>query len=72
MVINISESTMSFAGISEDEILFFSQPFPFQQVDLLNALKYYIKPNDYGINDWDWLILKLERRLKFSYNRWLS
>jgi len=35
-------------------------------------LWFFIKTNDYGMNDWRWLIAKVERRILLWCNKWFS
>ena len=49
--------------------------FDYVCIDINDGLKYlgyHIKPNDYKIKDWNWIIAKIERRINVWYNRWLS
>lgn len=46
------------------------------ETNLLNEgfryLGFFLKPNSYGIKDWKWLIDKVEKRILFWCNRFLS
>jgi hypothetical protein len=49
--------------------------FPFELVDFDKGIKYlgfHLKPNCYKKVDWEWLIGKLEKRLKVWSFRWIS
>jgi hypothetical protein len=35
-------------------------------------LGYAIKPNNYGIKDWSWLVAKVERKVNLWCNHWIS
>jgi hypothetical protein len=63
--VNVGKSTISGMGIKEEDMSYFLQLFP-------KYLNFYTKPNDYGVKDWDWLISKIEKRIKVWYNRWFS
>jgi hypothetical protein len=56
MKVNVGKYSISCMGTSEEDMRFFTQLFPYQVVDLNKGIKYlgfYIKPNDYGVKDWD-------------------
>jgi hypothetical protein len=66
---------ISFYGVAHDSIREFIQIFPYHQIDLQEGLNYFgffIKTNDYGINDWRWLIAKVEKIIKLWCNKCLS
>jgi hypothetical protein len=42
MMINIGKSIVSFKGIYEEERLFFSQMFPYNQIEMEDGLKYLV------------------------------
>jgi hypothetical protein len=48
-------------------------PFPSHELNEgLNYLGYRIKPNNYGLKDWGWLVSKVEKRISLWCNRWIS
>lgn len=51
------------------------QKFPYVCNHIGEGLKYlgfHLKPNDYQIKDWNWLIAKVECRINIWHHRWLS
>jgi hypothetical protein len=49
--------------------------FQFQVIHFGEGLKYLgnmLKPNGYKQQDWSWLISKVEKRIQFWCNHWLS
>jgi len=56
------------------EVLFYKGIFPYLENPLDDGLKYlgfHLKPNFYTKIDWNWLLAKLEKRLKSWSFRWL-
>jgi hypothetical protein len=75
MEINEGKSSLSTNFLIEEEQLVFRQNFPFEEKRIDDGLKYMgfiLKPNDYRKEDWNWLLKKLEKRLKLWSQRWLS
>jgi hypothetical protein len=49
--------------------------FPFKHLEFDKGLKYLgfnLKPNNYGKEDWRWFLSKIEQRITFWCNRWIS
>ena len=66
-MINEGKSTITIIGFSQHESIYSTQWFPFSALNLDNGLKYLgfrIKPLEYRIADWTWLIAKVEKRLQ--------
>ena len=75
MEINERKSTLTSHLLLVEEIQELSRVFPFNLVGIDEGLKYLgfcLKPNDYHKHDWNWLIEKLEKRLKQWSHKWLS
>lgn len=75
MTINDSKYTMIAAQCTQHETHFALQRFRFTPLRLEEGLKYLgykIKPLDYIISHWTWLIAKMEKRLKTWYFKYLS
>jgi hypothetical protein len=75
MQINSSKSTLSTHFMDPEEVLIFKALFPFAKKPIDEGLKYlgfHLKPNSYTKSDWNWLLAKLEKRLKSWSFRWLS
>jgi hypothetical protein len=75
MEINKQKSSITFSSMEDEEILYFLERLPFQSLDIEEGLKYLgflLKPNDYRKTDWQWLLEKLEKRLKCWSQCWLS
>lgn len=73
MMVNIHKSSLSLFGLSRYELTQAHILFPFQSLDSEARLKYlgfYLKPNDYKINEWMWLIAKVEKIIKAWCFRW--
>jgi hypothetical protein len=72
MRVNLKKSYISFNGVVDEQVRLILQLYPYQQIDFQVGFKYlafYIHPNDYGINDWKYLIVKVERRINLWCNR---
>jgi hypothetical protein len=75
MTINMKTSSICFNGMEENHIKRVLQFFPYNVYGIQDGLKFlgfFIKPNDYGINDWRWLIAKAEKRINLWCIKWLS
>jgi len=75
MQINNSNSTLSTHLMAPEEFLFYKGLFAFMEKPLeegLNYLNFHLKPKFYTKGDWNWLLSKLEKRLKYWSSRWLS
>jgi hypothetical protein len=49
--------------------------FPFQHLSFSGGLIYLgfnLKPNNYGKEDWRWLLSRIEKRITLWCNRWIS
>lgn len=69
------KSTLSASECYTYEIVYASQRFSFKQLEFEEELKYIgfrLKPNNYKITEWSWLIAKIESRLKTWHHIWLS
>ena len=67
MVVNTQKLTLTTTLLNEYEEHWYETIFPFEPRPLDVGLKYlgfYLKPNGYKKNDWDWLIEKVEKRIK--------
>lgn len=75
MVINREKSTRSMAGCTYQESQVAIQHFPFLEINLLEGIKYLgfrLKPDGYKIENWSWLINKIEKRINCWHHRLLS
>jgi hypothetical protein len=66
---------MSSNFMEEEEINTYKEIFPFEFWSLDTKLKYlgfHLKPNNYKKHDWNWIVIKLEKRLKSWSFHWLS
>lgn len=69
------KSTISFPEFSPQEIWTALQKLPFQRLYLGDGLKYVgfcIKPHSYKIEDWIWIVAKMEKILHNWNHRFLS
>jgi hypothetical protein len=72
--INAQKSAISFNGLSEETVAHLKVIFPFKHFDIQEGFRYLrfiLKPNGYR-GDWGWLLGKIEKRIHFWCNRWLS
>ena len=75
MRINEEKSSLLHFGLDEYEIISIQNIFSFVVADLKARLKYlgfYLKPWRYILKDWDWLVAKVEKRIKHWSFQWLS
>jgi hypothetical protein len=75
MLINNTKSTLSTHLMELEEVQFYKGIFPYLENPLDEGLKYlgfHLKPNFYTKADWNWLLTKLDKRLKSWSFRWLS
>ena len=74
MEINARKSTLSIHMLRDDELQAITWDFPYNLEGLDVGLKYLgfsLKPNDYHIRDWKWLLDKMEKHLKLWSHKWL-
>ena len=75
MVINEDKSSFYYSGLDESELISLQSIFSFSVDKIESGMKYlgfHIKPYRYLLKDWDWLIAKVEMRVKNWSFRWLS
>jgi hypothetical protein len=75
MMVNSNKSAIYFPKIEEDIKLLLTDLFTFPSFELADRLKYlgfYLKPNNYGISYWKWLLKRIEKRINLWCNRWIS
>eukprot|EP00253_Pinus_taeda_P004076 PITA_04076 len=75
MQINSGKSKLCVAGFNKRESTLLSSLFPFQIQALESPFKYlgfWLKPDSYKKEDWNWLIAKLETRISHWSFKWLS
>lgn len=75
MECNHIKSTIYPTSFSPNEIHSALQHCPFTSLHFEESLKYLgfrLKPANYKIVDWVWLVAKIERRLNIWHHRWLS
>ena len=75
MMVDMKKYSFSFNDMAKDQIKSIQHLFLYQLMDFQLGFKYlgfYIKPNDSEISDWKWIIAKVERRINFWCNMWLS
>ena len=75
MMVDMQKYSFSFNDMAKDQIKSIQHLFLYQLMDFQLGFKYlgfYIKPNDSEISDWKWIIAKVERRINFWCNMWLS
>ena len=75
MLINEDKSSLLHSGLVESELITIQNIFSFPVAKLEVGLKYlgfHLKPCRYLMKDWDWLVAKVEKRIKNWSFRWLS
>ena len=75
MQINDDKYALLFIGLDDYELTSLMNAFSFPMVNFDNGMEYlgfHLKPCRYYIKDWDWLIAKVEKRIKNQIFRWLS
>eukprot|EP00253_Pinus_taeda_P031496 PITA_31496 len=73
--INRGKSIISLSGCTNQETQRAIQKFPFQETNLLEGIKYLgfrLKLDGYKIENWTWLITKIEKRINCWHHRLLS
>jgi hypothetical protein len=66
MNVNLGKSTISCYRIDEEDRDYFLNLFPYKRVDMDEELKFlgfYLKPNCYLKQDWNWLLVKVEKSI---------
>lgn len=75
MEIKRGKSSISLSGCTNQETQLANQKFPFQETNILEGIKYLgfiLKPDGYKIENWTWLITKIENRINCWHHRLLS
>eukprot|EP00253_Pinus_taeda_P011344 PITA_11344 len=75
MLINSGKSQVCVAGFNRRESTAMTNLFPFHTQSLDTSFKYlgfWLKPDAYKKEDWNWLIAKIEARISHWSFRWLS
>ena len=75
MKINDDKSSLCFSCLEETEVITLQNIFTFPVDRIENGMKYlgfYLKPCRHLFRDWDWLIIKVEKRINNWSFRWLS
>jgi hypothetical protein len=73
--INATKSTILQAGLSEQDLSPFKSLFPYKFSDLASGFKYlgyYLKTGPQRVDDWIWLIKRMEKKIDNWCYRWLS
>ena len=66
MQINDKKYALYHSGLDEYEIITIQNIFSFPVLPLVTGMKYlgfFLKPCRYVLKDWDWLIIKVEKRI---------
>ena len=75
MIINEDKSSFFYFGLTKSELISIQNIFSFNVEKIEYGMKYlgfHLKPCRYLKKDWDWLITKVEMRIKNWSFRWLS
>jgi hypothetical protein len=73
--VNDSKTTVLYEGLSEVDLTPFKSFLPYTFTDLAIGFKYlgyYLKTGVYKVDDWSWLLAKMEKKIGLWCNRWLS
>jgi hypothetical protein len=73
--VNLDKLTVHFSGLEEADLIPFKQLLPYKFTALDKGfmyLGYFLKVGHQNIEDWKWLITKLEKRISHWSFRWLS
>jgi hypothetical protein len=75
LLINVSKSTFHQSGLTDQELFMFKYFFPYDFIELEQGFKYlgfYLKAGAMRLDEWHWLIKKLENKINNWCFRWLS
>lgn len=75
LCINERKSTLTCTGFSRELMRRVELVMNFEVKTLEDSLKYlgfFLKPNNYRIKDWHWILAKIESKLKHWSYKWLS
>jgi len=75
MQINSRKSQLIVEGLDRQESAQMHSSFPYQSSNMESPFKYlgfWLKPNAYKKEDWNWLIAKIEARISHWSFKWLS
>lgn len=73
--INERKYTITCSGLAREEVRRVSLVLNFEVKSLEDSFKYlgfYLKPDNYRIKDWQWILVKLDSKLKHWSHKWLS
>jgi hypothetical protein len=73
--VNDGKSTLHHLGVEEDLLTSLKTLFNYNFIDLSSGFKYlgyFIKVWRSSFEEWRWLIIKYEKRIKHWCNRWLT
>ena len=73
--INEQKSTLTISGMSLEESGRVGALLPFEIKSLQESFKYLgflLKPDTYQVQDWKWLLIKIEKKLNLWSHKWLS
>jgi hypothetical protein len=75
LMVNQFKSTVLHAGLSSNDLTPFKDLLPYSFMDLSEGFKYLgyqLKTRTFRVEDWDWLLTKVLKRIEVWCNRWLS
>jgi len=75
LFINPLKLSFHFSELQEGELTCFKALFPYNFVELNEGfwyLGFFLKPANYRVADWSWLIERFEKRMGLWCHRWLS
>jgi hypothetical protein len=73
--VNQSKSIVLHVGLSSNDLTPYKDLLPYSFMELSVGFKYMgyqLKTITYKVEDWDWLLTKVMKRIEVWCNRWLS
>jgi hypothetical protein len=73
--VNVSKTTMFFEGLSDSDLTPYRSflPYTFSSLDTgFKYLGYHLKTGVHRATDWNWLLIKMEKKIGLWCNKWLS
>jgi len=75
MSINSQKSSIAYEGLSGIDLERITTLLPYEVLPMgenLKCLGFYLKPDSYKKQDWNWLLSKIEKRINLWSFKWLS
>ena len=75
MEVTVGKYALYTYGLNDNLFTRIKGIFSFQHLDFYSGPKYlgfFLKPNNYGKEDWKWLLSRIEQRITIWCDRWIS